>query len=124
MRKKKGALLATALLTFALAIPVSAAGIDFDVRMNSIYSNPALKGSTNSLFFIDPDIYNGTYVRVRSKCSTNANYTSDYMQVQKVYYNHSYSYRNNEEVAGGLYYRLDAYGAPASTWRLNGTYIP
>lgn len=124
MRKKVGALFAVGLLTFLLAIPASAASIHFDVKMNDIYSNPALKGSTSSLFFIDPDTYTGTYVRVRSKCSTNANYTSDYLQVQKVYYNHSYSYRNNENVAGGLYYRLDAYGAPAATWNLVGTYTP
>lgn len=124
MRKKLITMCAVALMAVAVCVPAHAVNSDLDVKMNDIYSYPTYKDDNETNFYVNASLFTGTYIRARSKCVTNSNYQSGYMEISKrLNTSIGYGYGLNY-VPAGVNYTLDAYGAPGNTWHLVGKYCP
>lgn len=124
MKKKKIASIISlcCLMVGLMAIPVHAYNSEIDIRHGDIYSFVVLKDDGEERFYITPKTYTGDYVRVRSRCLDNDASCSAYHQVNRSSATIGYNY--GTPVYAGARYQADGYGAPASTWHLNGIWCP
>lgn len=113
------ALVIAVICVITMSIPVYASNSYLDVREEDSHSLITVKDDSETNYYINASTHVGTYIRARSEC-IDKNVSSAYQYVSPGWARYAYG----TSVYAGANYQLCAYGSPASSWHLVGTYCP